>query len=232
MILKEERIGNQRLILGDCLAVMPLLGKVDAVVTDPPYGIGYVHSGKTNGKWHRSNTKPIINDDRDFDPAPFLDFPEVLMWGADHFRTRLPAGGRMLAWNKLGDLPDMGDSFGNVEFAWHSRKGKADIVSCTWKGIIRVGSGEQGGARHHPSQKPLVVMDWCIKQVSGHIILDPFMGSGTTLVACQKMGRAGIGIEIDPDYFAIACKRVDEAARQPDMFVDAAPRPVQEGLPL
>jgi site-specific DNA-methyltransferase (adenine-specific) len=230
-ILREERIGGQRLLLGDCLHVMPLLGKVDAVVTDPPYGIGYQHSGKSGGKWHRSNTKPIINDDRAFDPAPFLDFPEVLMWGADHFRSRLPEGGRMLAWNKLGDLPDMGDSFGNVEFAWHSRKGKADIVSCTWKGIIRVGSGEQGGPRHHPSQKPIAVMDWCLRQVAGQTILDPFMGSGTTLVACQRLGRHGTGIELDPDYFDIACRRVDEAARQPDLLIpETRPQPVQEQL--
>ena len=228
-------IGDQLLIQGDCLEVMAVLPKVCTVVADPPYGIGYVHSGKGGGLWHRSNTKPIINDDRPFDPDPFLAFPEVLMWGADHFRTRLPEGGRMLAWNKLGNLPHMGDSFGNVEFAWHSRKGKADIISCTWKGIIRVGSGENHGPRYHPSQKPIKVMEWCISQVSdARTVLDPFMGSGTTLVACQRLGRQGIGIELDESYFEIAAKRVEEACRQPDLFVTppAPPKPTQDAMDL
>ena len=83
--------------------------------------------------------------------------------------------------------------------------------------------------RFHPTQKPLGVMQWCIGFLPdvAQTILDPFMGSGTTLVACQKMGRAGIGIELDPEYFDIACKRVEEAARQPDMLLDAAPCPVR-----
>jgi site-specific DNA-methyltransferase (adenine-specific)/modification methylase len=88
--------------------------------------------------------------------------------------------------------------------------------------------------REHPTQKPLGVMEWCLTHIpDAKTILDPFMGSGTTLVACQRMGRHGIGIELDPDYFEIACKRVDEATRQPDLFVAAPPtKPVQEGFDL
>ncbi len=191
MILREEIIGDCRLLLGDCRKILPTLGRVDAVVTDPPYGIGYVHSGKSGGRWHRSNTKPIHDDDKNFDPSPLLKFSNVLMWGADHFASQLPSTGRFLAWNKLGDLPAMGDSFGNVEFAWHSVKGKADIFNLTWKGIIRIGSGEQGDKRHHPSQKPIALMKWCIEQVGGgDIILDPYLGSGTTGVAAMAAGKA------------------------------------------
>ena len=86
----------------------------------------------------------------------------------------------------------------------------------------------------HPSQKPLALMEWCLSFLpNATTILDPFMGSGTTLVACQKLGRKGTGIELDPDYFDIACKRVDEATRQPDMFVSqAAPAPTQGGFDL
>ena len=83
----------------------------------------------------------------------------------------------------------------------------------------------------HPSQKPIELMEWCLRRHSGaHTILDPFMGSGTTLVACAKLGRKGIGIELDPDYFDIACKRVEEAYRQPDLFVAPPESPVQETM--
>ena len=225
-----ERIGDAVLYLGDCREILPTLGKVDAVVTDPPYGIGYQHSGKSKGRWHRVNTKPIFMDDKPFDPEICLFAPEVLMWGADHFRERLPSGGRFLAWNKLGDLPPMGDSFGNVEFAWHSRKGKADIFSMTWKGIIRVGSGEQGDARYHPSQKPIALMEWCIGQVDGDTICDPFMGSGTTGVAAVRVGRRFIGVEQDAEYFDIACRRIERAYKQPDMFIERPAPPKQEAL--
>jgi site-specific DNA-methyltransferase (adenine-specific) len=83
--------------------------------------------------------------------------------------------------------------------------------------------------RAHPNEKPVSLLSWVIENHSrkGTNILDPFMGSGTTLVACKKLGRQGIGIEIDPEYFEIACKRVEDAARQPDLFVEtpsAAPK--------
>ena len=86
--------------------------------------------------------------------------------------------------------------------------------------------------RVHPNEKPIRLIEQIVKRHSnvGTAILDPFMGSGTTLVACQKMGRAGTGIELDPDYYEIACRRVDEAARQPDMFVASTQKPVQESM--
>lgn len=93
-IIREERIGNQRLILGDCLQVMPMLGKVDAVVTDPPYGIGYVHGAGKRKFASAHNEKPIIGDEKPFDPTPFLIGP-ALFWGANHFASRLPGGGAL-----------------------------------------------------------------------------------------------------------------------------------------
>ena len=139
-----------------------------------------------------------------------------------------------MAWNKLGEMPSMQDSFSNVEFAWHSRKGKSDIVSVTWKGLIKTGSGENGRETFHPSQKPLKVMEWSIGQISdvSGTILDPFMGSGTTLVACQRLGRQGIGIELDADYFEIACKRVQEVVNNPPLFTPAQPKPKQESMEI
>ena len=87
--------------------------------------------------------------------------------------------------------------------------------------------------KQHPTQKPVALMEWCLGFLpNAETILDPFMGSGTTLVACAKMGRKGIGIELDPDYFEIACKRVEEAYRQPDLFVAPPSAPVQEGFDI
>jgi site-specific DNA-methyltransferase (adenine-specific)/modification methylase len=107
----------------------------------------------------------------------------------------------------------------------------ARMVRHLWNGMLRGNEGKT--PRVHPTQKPIAVMEWCLGFLpDAHTILDPFMGSGTTIVACQKLGRAGIGIEIDPEYFAIACKRVDEAMRQKDLFIAPAPQPVQEGLDL
>jgi DNA modification methylase len=94
---------------------------------------------------------------------------------------------------------------------------------------------EPPSTKAHPCAKPQKAWEWiCVRaSTQGQTILDPFMGSGTTLVACQKLGRAGTGIEIDPEYFEIACRRVDEAARQPDMLIDVPPpKPVQEGLEI
>ena len=232
-IRKEERIGDCRLILGDCLDVLPELGAVDAVVTDPPYGIGYLHAGGGGGQPRnrsismKRNARAIIGDDSAFDPGPWLKWPCVL-WGANHFANRLPHG-RWLAWNKLGHHEPW-DSFSDVEFAWHNRRGADKIFSLLWKGLAQ-GEKINKGIRHHPTQKPVALMEWCLGFVpDAPTILDPYMGSGTTLVACAKLGRRGIGIEIDPEYFDIACRRVEEAYRQPDLFVPQPAAPVQGSL--
>jgi len=226
-IKREERIGGQRLILGDCLEIMPGLEKVDAVVTDPPYGISYARGTGGKGKHVRRNDKAIAGDDSPFDPAPWLQWPCIL-WGANHYAARLPQG-RWLAWNKLGALEPW-DDFCDVEFAWQNKRAADRIFSLLWKGICQA-EKHRGGARAHPTQKPVALMEWCLAFLpDAETILDPFMGSGTTLVACQKLGRHGIGIEIDEDYFDIACKRVEEAARQPDLFVEPTPKPQQGSL--
>jgi site-specific DNA-methyltransferase (adenine-specific)/modification methylase len=217
-IIKEERIGGQRLILGDCLKVMPLLGKVDAVVTDPPYGIGAKMKG---GTWA---SNPAFKGFQEWDmsapdwlPEAIGDTPAIV-WGGNYLP--FPPSRCWLIWNKLNAVPTMAD----FEQAWTN----LDRPSKRWDG--NVGRVEYG----HPTQKPLALMEWCLGFLpNAQTILDPFMGSGTTLVACQRLGRSGTGIELDPEYFAIACKRVDEATRQPDLFVAAPPtKPVQEGFDL
>lgn len=221
-------IGDALMIQGDCLEVMPALGRVDAVVTDPPYGIGYVKGSGGKGKHTVRNIAPIHGDFEPFDPTTWLDFDEVILWGANHFAARLPHG-RWMAWDKLAGVASY-DSFSDVEFAWAKGRGKDRIFSHLWKGICK--ASEKGGKeRWHPTQKPIALMRWCLEQIKGQTILDPFMGSGTTGFAAIQLGRKFIGIELDPDYFEIACKRVEEAWNQPRLFDEPkAAKPVNGNL--
>lgn len=165
------------------------------------------------------NASRVAGDDAAFDPGPFLAYPECIMWGANHYASALPHG-RWLAWDKLAGMVEF-DSFSDVEFAWRKGRGKDRIFSHLWKGVCQ--ASEKGGKqRFHPTQKPIALMSWCIQMTAdGASVLDPFMGSGTTGVAASKLGRRFIGIEIDPGYFDIACKRILEAQQTADLF---APR--------
>jgi len=214
-IIKEERIGGQRLILGDCLEVMPLLGDVDAVVTDPPYGIGITKSNRL------ATSRGLGGKSWDDKPAELTALPDVpsIIWGGNYFD--LPAHRAPLVWDKN----NAGRDFADFEMAWTN----LDMVARRF--VFR--PMNMDGGKQHPTQKPVALMEWCLGFLpDAQTILDPFMGSGTTLVACQKLGRSGIGIELDPDYFEIACKRVDKATRQPDMFVQTPPKPEQSGFDL
>lgn len=225
---RREVIGNAVLYLGDCLEILPTLPKVDAVIADPPYGISYVHSGKGSSpigrkagsaKRHGAEPSRIKGDDVPFDPTPFLVAKDVILWGANHFCMRLPSGiGRWLVWDKADGRYEV-DSFGDAEIAWHNR-GKANrIFRYAWKGVYCVKNGENNGVREHPTMKPIGLMRWCIGQCGEPAcILDPFMGSGTTGVACVNLGRKFIGIEIEPKYFDIACERITNAQRQQKLF--------------
>ncbi len=225
--------GRVTLYLGDCREILPTLGKVDAVVTDPPYGIAHKAHSNTALQNGRPRTKNyadarIVGDDAEFDPAPYLGFPDVVLWGANHYAQRLPRG-RWLVWNKLGSHQPW-DTFSDVEVAWHNKRGSDRIFSLLWKGLAQ-GEKINGGERHHPTMKPIALMEWCLGFVpEAQTILDPFMGSGTTGVAAVKLGRRFIGIEIEPRYFDIACRRIEEASKQADLFIEPAPKPVQETM--
>ncbi len=223
-------IGNATLYLGDCLEILPSIRKqVDAIVSDPPYGIGYVHGSTGRGPFSPTqNTAPIIGDDLPFDPAPWIalagDSP-ILLWGADHYKTRLPESGRLLCWDKSCGQ-GAADSFVDAEYAWTNRKNARCIYRHFWKGATRSGEGNSGAEkRAHPSQKPVELMRWCLETARiglGKVVLDPYMGSGTTGVACVTSGRKFIGIEIDPDYFEIACQRIEKAQQQQTLELECA----------
>lgn len=195
-----ETIGNATLYLGDCRDILPTLPKVDAVITDPPYGI-------------RANKQTLGKGKKEFDrggdwdnEAPdirglFALAPLVCVWGGNYFADQLPVSNDWLIWHKLND----GRSFSECELAWSNFGKQTRHISHHW-------SGEE---KEHPTQKPLPVMLWCVQQAGdAQIIMDPFMGSGTTGVACTNLGRSFIGIEREPKYFDIACRRIDDAQRQ------------------
>lgn len=235
-IIREERIGDCRLILGDCLKVMPLLEPVDAVVTDPPYGYGYKPSrnGSVNSVSFKRNFGPehkLIGDTgkMDFDPRPMLVARRHIIWGGNCFSDKLPNEKSWLVWFKADGNTAIDQ--GHAELAWTDIGCAIRGLNHRWYGMVR--DSEKGVQNKHPTQKPVAVMEWCLGYISASdIVLDPYMGSGTTLVACAKLGRKGIGIELDPDYFEIACQRVEEAYRQPDLFVAPPASPEQTGMDL
>ena len=223
-------IGDQLLILADCLEVMPTLPKVDACLTDPPYGIGAAAQSFMGTK-KRSNSKCAPRDygDKKWDDKPanmdwFDGLTPAIIWGGNFLA--LPATKRWLIWDKLND----GMALADCEMAWTNTEGAVRLLRHEWSGFRR--GPEQGISRHHPTQKPLRLMEWCLGFLpNARTILDPFMGSGTTLVACQRLGRQGIGIELDPGYFDIACRRVQEVVDNPPLFTpEPQPKPKQETL--
>lgn len=255
-IIREERIGGQRLILGDCLDVMPLLGRFDAVVTDPPYSVSVSGSSYTQSRRKGTRSLDFFAGDDDWQAmtetvgraislAADCEPLTIVAWCGHRQIGRIVSdlegrgfSSRLLFWRKTCPAPaPTGAGFTSaVEQAVYAyRKGRSWNGTQYTHNIFDADSYRFGqpGKVAHPTQKPLSLIEWNIRLLTGdgHVILDPFMGSGTTLVACQRLGRSGTGIEIDPDYFEIACRRVDEATRQPDLFVaPPAPAPVQEAL--
>ncbi len=186
------------LYLANCLDVLPTLeaGSVDACITDPPYGIGDKMQGGTWGAAEK------YADFRQWDESPSTELldavrrsaPQIILWGANYFHST-PAR-CWLAWDKSNAVPTMAD----MELAWTN----LDKPAKRYRGKVGVHS------HGHPTEKPVGLMLWCLSHVpDAQTILDPFMGSGTTGVACVRTGRRFIGIEKEPRYFAIAVKRIE-----------------------
>ena len=206
------------LYLGDCREILPTLGKVDAVVTDPPYGIAKVWQGGLGHGWGKASEQSELRNEWD-EAIPSADTmalilaaaPEIIIWGGNYFN--LPPSRCWLVWNK----PERGFSLAEAELAWTNRDN-----------VVRVCDAPRSESdREHPTQKPVKVMRFSIDKVKGQTILDPFMGSGTTGVAAVKLGRRFIGIEREPKYFDIACRRIQAALDAPDMFVEP-PKPAKQ----
>lgn len=204
MTARVEHIGNATLYLGDCRDILPTLGRVDAVVTDPPYGVSMKRGdSKNKDRLAGDNTPPFVGD--------FAQWPAVI-WGGNNFCDQLPRSAGWLVWFKY--FPDCA-RHSQAELAWSNVVNTVRHHAEAYHGFMRAKDGWL-----HPTQKPVQLMRWCIAFVpEAKTILDPFMGSGTTGVAALKEGRRFIGIEIEAKYFEIACRRIDEAQRQGDFFI-------------
>ena len=187
------------LYCGDCREILPTIGKVDAVVTDPPYGIGFAAQPTTGGR-KRGQRKLDWDNKAPHDIVNMLCSlsDKCAIWGGNYFALDCSRG--WLVWAK----PDSPPSMSSGELCWTNIDMNLRIIEQS----IAATNKERVG---HPTQKPIRVMSWTMDQIGckpGHTILDPFMGSGTTGVACMRTGRNFIGIEIDPDYYAIAVERI------------------------
>lgn len=222
MTFREEQIGDCRLILGDCLEVLPTLGPVDAVVTDPPYGVGFAYESH--------------DDSRDgyeewccrwFDACASLAETMLMSPGA----VNVPMWARLrpfkwqIAWLKPAAMGRSPLGFCNWEPMLFWGKGVSNSVDVFRAQILP--SDDMDG---HPCPKPVAWGVESVSRVPGLSVLDPFLGSGTTGIACAKLGRKFIGIEIEPKYFDIACRRIEQAYAQPDLLIEAEKKAVQEPL--
>jgi len=236
---RKETIGDATLYLGDCLDVMPGLGNVDACITDPPYGVGF--TGKVTKHTNGSGNVTYLDTADNFDGSvmPSIDLALSLAKRAAIF----PGTRKLKAYPQAKDIGGIICPNGGGRSSWG--------FGC-YHPVLFYGSSPHIGARptatvmyhpgmhvtgekfDHPCPKPIAFMEWLVERASlaDELILDPFMGSGTTGVACAKLGRRFIGIEIEERYFDIACKRIEESYRQPDLFIERPAKPVQEAMAL
>jgi site-specific DNA-methyltransferase (adenine-specific)/modification methylase len=226
--VRIETIGDCALYLGDSEAILHGLPDYDAVVTDPPYGISAAKSGvigtaknapvRDYGKqlW---DVEPISDDLLDMVLAAGR---WKIIFGGNYYA--LPATSCWLVWDKL----NTGD-FADCELAWTNLPKAVRRIRYMWNGMLRANGEERGD---HPTQKPVGVMAWCLQQLPAdtRTIIDPFMGSGTTGVACVAAGLTFTGIERDARYFDAACRRIEAAYKQPRLFAEPIVKPVQPSL--
>jgi site-specific DNA-methyltransferase (adenine-specific) len=211
------------LYLGDCREILPTLPKVDAVVTDPPYGLGDWNNRGTNKdrpfdsnftqQWDKPIDRPTID-------LLLASSKHQIIWGWNYFSDLLPRTKQAFVWNK--GLRGM--HFNDCELAWTSQFREACRVFDFSPSAME--------KKEHQTQKPLALMKWCLEKLANAgTILDPFMGSGTTGVAAVKLGRKFIGIEIEEKYFNISVRRISDALKQPDLFIEQpSKKPTQMSL--
>jgi site-specific DNA-methyltransferase (adenine-specific) len=198
----KVEIGNATLYLGDCAEILPTLGQFDAVVTDPPYGIGISKNPvrQKHEKMDWDNSTPSV----DLINLLLKSGTNAIIWGGNYFN--LPPSQGFFIWDKL--QPE-NFSLAMVEMAWTNIKTPAKMFRQSVTSYIK----------EHPTQKPVNLMEWCISYCKDtETVFDPFMGSGTTGVACVNLKKQFVGIEREEKYFDIACKRIEDSQRQQHLF--------------
>lgn len=197
---------------GDSRALLPKMPVADLVLTDPPYGIGEA-AGKSKSRDNLATAKDYGSDTWDDDPIDreLLQLTlgagnSIILFGGNYYE--LNPNGCWLVWDKENGTND----FADCELAWTNLPGAVRLIRWRWNGFIQKVKQD----RYHPTQKPVELMHWCIIQADEKtkrtmgLILDPFMGSGTTLRAAKDLGRKAIGIEIEEKYCEIAAKRLSQ----------------------
>jgi len=210
-------LGDCALYLGDCLEVMKSIPdkSIDAVITDPPYGIKRDKGFEGFGGFGAPIARKQYHGDWDDKRPDKIYFDEllriakiVIVFGGNYFSDFLPVSNHWVAWDKRNTMP----TFGDCELVWTNvKRNSVKMITKEYNGLI--GKEDE---RFHATQKPVKIIHWLINNYiqDGMTILDPFMGSGTTGVACVQTGRRFIGIEIEPKYFDIAVKRIKDAQQQ------------------
>lgn len=218
-------IGDATLYLGDARDVLPTLSGVDCVLTDPPYGINAARD-RNSQKWGWRDY-PESGWDKERPDLALLQAVSThakytVIWGGNYFTDALPPSGKWLIWDKC----QTDFSLADCELAWCSFDGAVRRINYPRSRAMQDG-------KEHQTQKPVEVMRWCIQQLPSECetICDPFMGAGSTGVACVQMGRRFIGIEINPHFFDVARRRIEEASRQGDLIRDVLPKAEQLALP-
>jgi hypothetical protein len=205
---------------GDCREILQGLRPLPAdarLISDPPYGIGYKHGARRGGVRNGMDGEAIVGDAAPFDPSHLLELglPSVL-WGGNHFADKLPASPGWLVWDKRAGGPEMDQS--DAELAWTNVLTVARVFTRRWSGATR-GGREQAEGRWHTNQKPVALMDWCLQKVGATgLVIDPYCGSGSTLVAARERGLPAIGIEISERH----CESSAERLRQGLLELGAA----------
>ena len=204
-------IGNAELWHGDCREVLPLLPECDLILTDPPYGIGAdSHAGKQENGWKQYDTAGWDKER----PSDWLfglmqeKAKNLVVWGGNYFTDLLPPTMQWLVWDK----GQRNFSLADCEFAWSSKRAAARVLT-----LPRAEAQQDG--KEHPTQKPVRLMIWCLDMhKDAETVCDPFMGTGTTGVACANLGKRFVGIERERKYFDIACERIRAAQAQERLF--------------
>jgi DNA modification methylase len=222
MSYDDITIGQCRLIRGDAMEVLPTLDPVDAVITDPPYGTGWLRGGgKHAGEYRVTSTHPLW----DQWSIAWIDSIQAKTFAVfcpeRHLADLLSTHGKHLRYYiKTNPRPGMrGLDPPAIELIVIWPRVNNSHGSCYKMAY--------NGDSEHPCQKPLPIMAWLVEDLTwpASMVLDPFMGSGTTGVACVESGRSFIGIEMDPCYFDLACHRIKQAYAQPSLFAPGPSSP-------